>query len=297
MRKRIILIVIYLFVISCDRNDILIENPKQTISYLTNYMDYSHLPDGKIFHIVPSVPNGLVEIEFEGRNIARKKGGYGELPSLGVYFFSTEIVDEVFYNKNKIRIDKKSYSTDIDFVYPNLRIIELDNNGLMIKKTNNIVQHALNTGDTIYSIITKEYTYNSEKLLVKTHQTQKELNSSALHMPSNNILSYADASYHYTNNNLDSIVTIEHDFVEQNDTYIPKRKIVETFSNYDASENPLKSLYIFEETFKRSLSKNNYGTYRRDEYYFIDETVMHSSSSQISYLLKYDIQGNIRFDI
>ena len=182
-------------------------------------------------------------------------------------------------------------------MYPNLRAIELDNNGLMVKKINNIVQHTLSNGDTIYNVLSKDYTYDSEKLLVKTHQTQKLLNYSEHSNFPDDIRSYADASYYYTNNNLDSIVTIEHDYIEQEHIYIPKRKRVETFSNYDNSNNPLKSLFIFEETFKRSLSKNNYRTYKKDEYYFIDEIVIPSSSFQVSHILKYDMNGRIRFDI
>lgn len=298
--KGILLIVICFLVISCDREDVSLEKPIKTISFLTNYMDYSHLPDWRSSREVLSstiaTSHGLVEIEFEGQNIVRKKGGYGELPSLGAYFFSSEIVDEVFYNNNKIRIEKKSYSSDIEYIRPNLRVIELSNNGLMIRKVNN-TSYPMTNGDTIYDIITKDYTYNAEKLIVKTHKTQKLLNYFEHSNFPDDIRSYADASYYYTNNNLDSIVTIEHDYVEEKNTYLPKRKIVETFSNYDNSENPLKSLYIFEETFKRSLSKNNFGSYRRDGYTFIDEIVEHSFSYQVSHILKYDIDGNIRFDI
>ena len=45
--KRIILITLCLFAVSCDRDDIPVENLIKKISYLTNYMDYSHLPDCK----------------------------------------------------------------------------------------------------------------------------------------------------------------------------------------------------------------------------------------------------------
>ena len=297
--KIIILIVVSLFVISCDKDDISVENQIKISSYHTSYMDFSHLKDWEDLYMPSTTLNpdadGLVELDYESGKILKKKGGYGYHYSLGFHFFSSQIVDEVSYNKNKIRIEKKSYSPTIH-IHPNLRTIELDNNGLMVKKINNIVQNVLSSGDTIYNILTKEYTYNSEKLLVKMRQTQK-LNYSEHTNPPDNIRSYADASYYYTNNNLDSIVTIEHDYVEQENTYIPKRKIVETFSNYDDSENPLKSLFIFEETFKRSLSNNNYGTYKKDEYYFIDEIVMHSSSYQNSWILNYDINGNIRFDL
>lgn len=297
--KRIILITLCLFAVSCDRDDISEEKPIKAISYLTNYMDYSHLPNWKNSYEMVSSTNptnqGLVEIDIDGRNIVRKKGGYGEL-LLGVYFLYPEIVDEVFYNENNIRIEKKSYSTTIH-IHPNLRTIELDNNGLMVKKTNNVVQHVLSNGDTIYNVLTKGYTYNSEKLLIKTHQTQKLLNYSEHSNFPDDIRSYADASYYYTNRNLDSIVTIEHDYIEQEHRYKPKRKRVEAYSNYDNSNNPLKSLFIFEETFKRSLSKNNYGTYKKEEYYFIDETVILTSSYQESHILKYDKQGNIRFDM
>ena len=104
-------------------------------------------------------------------------------------------------------------------------------------------------------------------------------------------------NYYNQKNNLDSIITIRHSYDEQNNNYAPTRKVVEAFSNYDDFQNPLKSLFIFEETFERSLSKNNYGTYKKDEYYFIDEVVILISTNQISHILKYDSKGNVRFDI
>ena len=43
------------------------------------------------------------------------------------------------------------------------------------------------------------------------------------------------------------------------------KMITETFGNYDTAQNPLQGLFMFDDTFYRSLSENNFRTYRRQE--------------------------------
>lgn len=69
-------------------------------------------------------------------------------------------------------------------------------------------------------------------------------------------------------------------------------RIKRNFSNYDKSENPLKSLMIFDETLYRSLSKNNY---RKFEEYRYDENNEIIAYSNKEWILTYDENGNVNF--
>ena len=79
--------------------------------------------------------------------------------------------------------------------------------------------------------------------------------------------------YFNTSGNLDSIITKYGDlnFISlTNYSYSlnesTKKRRKEVFSNYDTYQNPLKNLIIFDETFNRSVSKNNFRSY--SEYYY-----------------------------
>lgn len=68
---------------------------------------------------------------------------------------------------------------------------------------------------------------------------------------------------------------------------------MEHFSEYDNAENPLKNLVIFEETFYRALSKNNFKRYDRKEYNSADEL---TGTSFRTWTLQYDSNGKVKFD-
>ncbi|OYX26246.1 MAG: hypothetical protein B7Z06_05990, partial [Flavobacteriales bacterium 32-35-8] len=107
---------------------------------------------------------------------------------------------------------------------------------------------------------------------------------------------FEDALYYYSNNNLDSIVTIRQNYKEQTGIYAPTRKSVEIFGNYDNESNPTKNLFMFDETFKRSLSKNNYASYRNSVYTYSIDGVLNSvpsSESGKTWTYAYDEEGNI----
>ena len=75
--------------------------------------------------------------------------------------------------------------------------------------------------------------------------------------------------YYNAQKNVDSIVTIT---PTNYNGHLPifdptnKMRTVEQFENYDTSQNPMKQFGIFEETFHRSLSKNNYRKYTSTQY-------------------------------
>lgn len=71
-----------------------------------------------------------------------------------------------------------------------------------------------------------------------------------------------ESQLYYTNGNLDSIVTIRSlkpNFVDYTALY---SKYSHIFSGYDTAENPFRKLQMFDETFYRSLSNNNFTEYK-----------------------------------
>ncbi len=91
------------------------------------------------------------------------------------------------------------------------------------------------------------YTYNNQKVT----KTIKR-----------NIYPREESLYYYTEDNLDSIVTRGYRYDPVTDEeyidYNAKGRDKVIFSNYDKYSNPTKKLIVFDETYFRSLSKNNY---------------------------------------
>lgn len=265
-----ILIIITLIILSScsseenSSNDPIIEFSPQ--SYFFRYMDY---PTGMVLN--PNLDN-LVKINYNSENkIINRIGGIFYLsPNSGfTSMFTDEIYDEVSYLNNEIKIIRKTSST-IYSIYSFERKLILDNQNRIIKK---IIyqQYANPTNDTI------SYFYNNLGLI----------NESI----SGNINQFNQISKYYynQNQNLDSIVTKKQ---YQNEPYYSKEK--EIFSNYDNALNPLKKLILFEETFKRAISKNNFKKYEKIIYNSNNNII---GSEYINFNLQYDNFGNVRFEL
>ena len=108
---------------------------------------------------------------------------------------------------------------------------------------------------------------------------------------SRDIKHFKESFFHYNlNQNLDSVVSNEY----YNNLLI--KKTLEIFRAYDNNTNPVKNLYIFEETFNRSLNENNYSEYEKSVYdYRYTEDLIHHE--KLDWNFKYDGTNIIRFDI
>ncbi len=95
--------------------------------------------------------------------------------------------------------------------------------------------------------------------------------------------------YYNNKNNIDSVVTT---FSPREDLIIDYKR-VDIFSDYDNAKNPLKELVIFDETFYRSLSANNYKYWCAKEY---NENNKLTSKKETIFNLKYDENGNVLFN-
>ena len=234
-------------------------------SYHFINMDY---PLGMVMS--PTLDN-LVRIEYNRNNkITKRVGGilYYSAGSGGGTGFADVIYDDVAYVNNEIHINRKISLIDYG-VSPFERKLILDNQNRTIKKIT-YQERVYPYNDTI------NYFYNSLGQISETFRGDLDLYNEK-------------AKFYYNGNgNLDSIVLKKH---YQNDPYYSKIK--EVFRNFDNVPNPLKKLIIFEETFNRALSKNNYSKYEKFTYFGNNLT----NTEFRNWTLKYDSSGNVNFNL
>ena len=266
MREKKLLLWLMIFaVIGCSKKDDIQPEAIKLDGYLFQLMHYSRS--------VLSSPSDLVTFDYDMNNrIIRRNGGVYDSsldPSTGYrYMFSDKIYDELTYDGNKIIIEKKSTSPNID---PSIfkRTYIMNDVGKIIQKT--IETSPLTPIEIIY------YEYNL---------------SGQLFYSSSEGLNYSKESHYLynTNSNLKSIITQEYD-----EQMTLTRKVSEEFFNFDDSKNSIQNLMIFEEVFNRTLSKNNYSKYTIT----VEEYGTGGFSSHGEYFqwtFQYDENGNILFN-
>jgi len=208
-------------------------------TYLSTFFNYSN----------------IISFEYDDSNRISKRHGdilYLGSGSGGGGYLHDSLYTDLVYTNNKIHLEKKAIPFNGLTVLENETIIELDAYNRMIRKTT--MEEYYNTPKRD----TTNYTYSNGKLrsFVKT-SFREESN------PDWSVRYFEESNLYYTNDNLDSIVTI----FSAKDQIIPfnilVKKETQYFSGYDSAQNPFRKLQIFEETFNRSLSKNNFTEYRK----------------------------------
>jgi hypothetical protein len=274
---KILSLVAILFFVSCSKE----ESPKETKiesdiqAYNFLYMHY----DGSIYF--SSVPgsvidnNGNIKLNYDSNGkVIKRIGGLTPLPSSisgGVesYAFSNGVTDDLIYTNNEIKITRN---------FPNCNgcsvetKITLDNQSRIIKK---IIYKPYPEipNDTVF------YTYNNLGLIDETLKLKGRISR----------IREKAKFYYNQKQNLDSIVTKK--YYDDKPEY---SKQVEIFSKYDNAPNPLKKLILFEDTFFRAISKNNYTNYEKNIYSFDNQL---SSKETRNWNFKYDDLGNIKFEL
>jgi hypothetical protein len=204
--------------------------------------------------------------------IIKRLGGVGNMdPATGFYgAYSSEISDNISYSVQTILIEEGRVLPFYPDPASRTKII-LDGNNKMLQRINLKALPIYQTSsDTI------KFTYNAAGLISGSRKGN----------PSSD---YEVAEYFYNaNKNLDSIVT--QIYMSDSDFY----KVKETFSGYDTASNPLKKLFIFKETFLRSLSKNNFMHYQKDQYDFDNTLVAHEERN---WTIPHDANGEILFEM
>ena len=254
------LLLLPLFVMSCSDDS----NNTAAIPGLTSY-DFRnmHYYNG----VMPGDAN-RVTLEYLGQRIIKRTGALKLIDQATGYnyFFSNEVSDTLTYNENQIVIEEGRVLPWYPEPQKRTAII-LDSWKRMVQK--------INLTPFPVSIDTTKFTYNSAGLLIKTSKGK-----------SNNY--HEISSYDYNSDkNLVSIFTTNY-YSATGIAYT----IRENFSNYDHAENPVKNLFLFNETFYRSLSRNNYMHYEMVQY-DPDNNVM--ATDNRNWNIAHDSSGNIIF--
>ena len=263
-----------LFIVGCRKDNV--PNIKQTVdSYYYGYMDY--LLYGSYGNLLTVKPNqgtdNLVKFEYDGGKIAKRIGGLMYInPATGYdCLFSTDFYQKLIYKGNQITI---ALYIGGNTSATNDKLIYLNTQNQMVRK--------LVKASTVGRMDTIAYTYNSSGFLI---QSNKERH----YAEDNYFVTETSLFYYNKDNNLDSIVSRVYD----NDGEFIWDKKLEVFSNYDNSPNPLRDLIIFDETFHRSLSRNNYSSYALFQYDFLGKWFV-KETRVWSFI--YDKDGNVEFD-
>jgi hypothetical protein len=273
---KILSLLAILFFVSCSKD----ESPKETNvepdiqAYNSTYMHYNEpilvvsgtpVLNGEPIGVQPSFKssngNSMIKYDSSGK-IIKRIGGFAPVPpSIGgnlSHVFSDDVTEDIIYNNDEIKITKNiSNCNSCSFETK----IKLDGKNRMVKKI--VFNKASLFNDTIL------YTYSNLNLIgetLKIYGRSKGIGKT-----------HDKAKYYYNQKqNLDSIVTYEYgdNFVSSEGIIksVEISKSVEVFSNYDNAFNPLKKLIIFDETYFRAISKNNYAKYEKYIYKKFDKS-------------------------
>ncbi len=258
-----------ILIVSCNSEQNVQNVPDYNIQkYYFKYMDY---PDG----IAESVnSDNAIQIEYDNNlNVSKRIGSYRSMdPGSGFNFaLDNQIYDQVTRSNNEVFIEQKTTS-NIFSIFKFERKLFFNNQNQIIKKT---IFRELPTiyypqRDTIL------FTYDINGKIIETNRGRLTNINEKVKL------------YYNSVNNLDSIVSkiyIGNNIVS---------KTIEKFSNYDSSINTIKKLFIFEETYARSLSKNNFQTYEKKIYERADNELTYESYK--NWNLIYDSNGLVKFE-
>lgn len=215
-------------------------------SYHATYLHYPFT-----LYVHPNHDN-LVKFEYDlnGR-IAKRIGDIIHIPSGGSYI-SSSLYTSLNYDDNKVHLVKATSDNSID-IFQYESIISLDAQNRMSQKI--IIKETSSSIEPVKD--TTNYTYSDGKLTayIKTYTDNSH--------PDFNTRYFKESNLYYTGANLDSIVTLKSMKFSDWTYAILLEKESEIFSGYDNAHNPFRNLQIFEETFRRSLSQNNYTEYKK----------------------------------
>jgi hypothetical protein len=207
------------------------------------------------------------------KRLVKKTGEFMPLTYSGPLRFFSENYTSLLYDNNRVTVE--SFSSTNLFVVPYNSICFTLNNSMQIEKkeipaiTNNHFSKTL------------LYNYSNNKLVqIKTTLPDMAYGATG----PNEYLSYIENFYYNSNGNLTRT-----EYFRQEYGINKGEKIVRIFENYDNSINPWKRLYLSDEYFYRSISKNNYRKYT--EMYYDNDMLM--STNDISWIFLYDSNGDI----
>jgi hypothetical protein len=230
---RFIQLIMLLLLISCNKDKFCNDNLEKYPNLVTGY-SYPVFDATEYFEF-------YLNYDSKGR-ITKRIGGFLNYSNpIGFLYFSNNVFDTIIYKKDTIRVRTiLNGETNGQFHEYLLgeKIIQLNSNGQYIKSYSDI-----------YS--PRYYYYNDKNQISETLD-------SIISTPENIYVS--SAKYFYSENG--NLEKIERRLIR--DMFSTEVQIDTTYtyySNFDNASNPFNELQIFNDTFLRSLSKNNFSKY------------------------------------
>lgn len=262
-----------LFSCSRDNEDEIIDDNDPLITKMSSFVLYS----GFLFN-----NNMDLNVYFQydsNKRLTRKTGGF--LPVSGSTGFDSSFSDKIYtslvYNGNNVTIE--DFSTSTDFTVPkNSKYFILDNNKRIKQK------YVPSTVISSYRDIQQNFVYNNIGQLTEINTTLPNMPYDPTD-PNDYIETYLEKFSYDSKGNL-----IKTEYFEQRNGVNIGIKVIRTFEDYDNSYNPWKRMYLLDEFFYRSISKNNFRKYKVVRY---EENGEISLNSQQSWTFNYDSSGNI----
>ncbi|RPD39006.1 hypothetical protein [Chitinophaga barathri] len=228
----------------------------------------AYIPGGTGVVIPPAGGPSKFYFTYVNGKVARRDGGYVPIATSSgwSYMYSLDVFEKVEYLKDSIIITQDDSRPDLE-VMPFRRKLLIENGRLKTKIYYD--ERGPEWNDTLLvsygpnGKVSRTEKYNQNVRVVKT-------------------FSYSGAG------NLEKILGASY-FRSDGQQY---GESTETFEGYDNKTNPLKNLWLWDETFYRSLSNNNFTKYESAS---MNNGSLSRSSS--SWTLVYDKQGNVQFGL
>lgn len=271
MKKILSLLLFGLVIVSCSKTDDHPENPDVNDPLVTkmNGIFYSNTSPY-------NQPGITLNFEYNtAKKLTKKVGGLLPIPNTSGFteIFSDKIYTTLTYSNNNVTVEHFSSSTDFT-VAKNTKLFAINPLDQIL------IKEVLNSGN--YGLTRQTFTYVNNKLSeIKTTRPDRTYNSSD---PNDYLLTYLEKFYFDANGNLSKA-----EYFEQRNGINKGLKIIRTFEDYDSATNPCKRLFLLDDYFYRSLSKNNFRKYTEAQYY---NDVLASTNS-FKWTFSYNTNGQI----
>lgn len=209
------------------------------------------------------------------KRVTKKNGGFLSISGSTGFnaMFTDKISTSIIYQNDKVTVEDFYDSTE--FTIP--------------KNTKYFTVNAQNQITKKQSAGINIYWYKNDSYFYKNGQLDEIITAlpNMIYDPGNpedKILTYREKFYYDANGNL-----AKTEYFKQLAGVDQQKERIRLFQNYDNSPNPFKKLTLLEEYFYRSLSKNNFASYKEYDYQNGKEVL----KSAVDWTFNYDAAGNI----
>lgn len=207
--------------------------------------------------------------------LTKKIGGFLALSGGTGYsgFYSNEIYTSLVYTDDKVTVE--DFSSSSQFTVPK------KTKYFKLNSTNVVLEKEIPEPQSAYRYKKQFYTYKNGLLdEIKTTLPNMPYDPTD---PNDYIITYSEKFFYDGSNNL-----IRAEYYELHNGIKEGEKIIRTFGSYDNSYNPFKRFTLLDEFFYRSISKNNFRSYKEEKTYYGNTNI-----SNQEWTFNYDTNANI----